>query len=53
MEDEKNSQKSLFNIDRTINFNHDLKKEDYLRVASNVDSSTNLNKNGDIKFQIN
>jgi len=45
--------KDLFNLDRSINFNHDLKKEDYLRVASSVDSSTNLNKNGDIKFQIN
>ena len=27
--------------------------EDYLTVASSVDSSANLNKNGDIKFQIN
>jgi len=53
MEDENISQKSLFNLDRTITFNHDFKKEDYLRVASSVDSATNLNKNGDVKFQIN
>jgi len=43
----------LFSLDRTFNFLHDSKKEDYLRVAASVDSSTNLNKSGDIKFQIN
>ena len=44
MENELN-ERMLFNLDRTIHFDHDLKKEDYLRVASSVDSSTNLNKN--------
>jgi len=53
MENKIISQKCLFSLDRTINFNHDLKKEDYLRVASSVNSTTNLNKNGDTKFQIN
>jgi len=53
MEDENRSQKSLFSLDKTIHFNHDLKKEDYLKVASSVGSATNLNKKRCVKFQIN
>ena len=43
--------KSILNLDKCIQFNHDFQKVDMLKILPTSGSMNNINKNGDLKFQ--
>ena len=43
--------KSILNLDKNIEFNHDYQKVDVLKISPTSGSMSNINKNGDLKFQ--
>ncbi len=43
---------SIFDLDDSLNFSYDRNKEDYLKVSL-IDGTTNLNRPGAIRFELN
>ena len=43
---------SIFNLKHDLRFNHDIKKDDYLKLRLTSSSTDNKNQSGEILFQV-